>query len=308
MITEIKKINEKIRQGSAEFVADVEREYHQRIKSEAEKIKKLGINIVLLAGPSGSGKTTTAKILCDYLRDLSKPCETVSLDDFYKSRERLPRDEYGQLDFESVDSLEIDDLTSCFLQLLKKGETELPVFNFGKKCREGNYRKINPGKDGVVIVEGLHALNPKITELLPKEKLYGVYISVGADYKDSEDNVLLDSRNIRLMRRISRDMIYRNSPPERSLNMWTWVVKGEDAYLCPFRSYADAEISSFHDYEICVFKTIMYDMLCRLKSDVDNYGCVEKIIAAMSLSDAIDMSAVPQDSLLREFMRGGKYE
>ncbi len=309
MVNNIYKINELIRNNPNGFVDGVENEYHNRIKDIAKKINdNSNIKIMLLAGPSASGKTTGAHILRDYLIEMGHRTEIISLDDFFKPHERMPLDEFGNMDFESVHSLETEEIKECFNNLLQENQAELPIFNFHTKRRENHKRKITLGDNDLVIVEGLHALHPLIADGLPQASLLRLYVSVVGCYVDNAGRRLIDSRNIRLMRRLSRDMIYRNSPPERSLDLWSSVVRGEDKYLCPHRHTAEIELISFHDYELCVFKGIMYDILNNLPETVENYNCVKAIINAMNCAETLDINYVPENSLIREFMRGGKYE
>ncbi len=302
-------INARILSDPAAFVADTEKAYRQRIEALAERIAaNREIQIILLAGPSASGKTTSACILIDDLKDLGIHAERVSLDDFYKTHDKMPLDENGELDYESIDSLETDDIARCINELLSKRKTELPIFNFTKKAREANTRTIDIGPHGVVIFEGLHALNPVILNQLPEDHLLKLYISVGEDYRTNAGKLLLGSRNIRLMRRLSRDKIYRNSPLEKSLHLWTNVVKGENRFLIPYKPTADEKLQSFHEYELCVFKELLEKDLKKLPESVPNYDRVAFILNAMEKAAPLSPDFVPEDSLLKEFMKGGKYE
>ena len=305
MVNKISEINRLVKTDAKKFVLQVEEEYHNRIKKIAEEIKeKESVSIVLLAGPSAAGKTTSSNILCKYLGGMGIKTETLSLDDFYKTQEDMPRDEFGQLDFERVDSLYIEDIETCFKDLLEKGYTDAPIFNFKTKARESFTRKIELSTNGVVIVEGLHALNPVIIKNLPEQKIFKLYISIGSGFIDSKDEMILESRSIRLMRRMSRDIIYRNSPIERSLELWSSVIRGEDKYLCPYRPSAHRELKSFHDYEICLFKGILEDKLKALDETVPNFDSVKKIIAAMNEAIVLNKEIIPENSLLKEFMHG----
>ena len=308
MVNDISEINKSALENPLGFVLSSEEEYRKRIGEIAKlAVMRQGLKIILLAGPSASGKTTSSLILRECLSGLGMPTETVSLDDFYKTQEKMPRDEYGMLDFESVHSLETEEITDMLRCLLERNEAEVPIFNFKEKRRLSNMRKIKLEKNGAVIVEGLHALNPVITEGLPEDKILKLYVSVAANITYGGEN-LLSSRDIRLIRRISRDMLYRNSPPENSLSLWSSVVRGEDKYLCPYKGSADYELCSFHNYELCVFKSIMYEELSRLPASVENRKTVDAILYAMDKAVELSPNTVPEDSLMREFMLGGKYK
>lgn len=302
MENSINNINNSITDNVDEYILTVENEYHLRIKEAARSVIDSGKRIILLAGPSASGKTTTAHLLCDYLKASSIHTEIISLDDFYLEQHQMPYDEHGVIDFESVHSLDTKGIKKALNDINEQGKTDLPIFSFEKKKREDFTRHIDIGKNGAVIVEGLHALNPLIADSLNRNSVLKLYISVAASYFDIDGKELLESRNIRLMRRMSRDILYRASTPESCLKLFTSVVRGEDKYLCPYRYTADIQMCSFHDYEICVFKPLLLDILKGLPQSVDNYDRVKKIMGAMEKAVEINQNKVPKNSLLQEFI------
>ncbi len=302
MITRVDELNPLILNDPEGLVLRVEEEYHNRIRKIANEIKdKKSVRLVLLAGPSGSGKTTSSGLLRKYLGELGVKTETLSLDDYYKSQEDMPRDEFGMLDFESVYSLETDEIISDLSSIIKGEDVEVPIFNFPKKMREPFKRRIG-NENRVVIVEGLHAINPVIVSHIDKEHVLKLYVSVVAGYQDKDSDKTLESRQIRLLRRMSRDLLYRGSSLEYSLNLWSSVVRGEDKYLCPLRSTADIEICSFHDYELALFKGIMFDKLRELPETVENYDSILKIIDFMEKIEILRADNIPNNSLMREFI------
>lgn len=302
MENSITNISQQLKINPEGFIAEVEEEYHQRIKNTAEKIVSSGKRIILLAGPSASGKTTTSHLLCNYLKESGVQTEIISLDDFYLEHNQMPYDEQGVIDFESVHSLDTEGIIKALNDINSEGKTDLPVFSFITKSREKNSRHIDIGKDGAVIVEGLHALNPIIADCLPRDRVMKLYISVTESYCDDSGEEILKSRNIRLMRRMSRDILYRDSTPESCLTLFLSVTRGEEKYLHPYRSTADIQMCSFHDYEICVLKPLLFNILKALPSTVDNFERVEKIINAMEIATEISTKYVPKSSLLSEFI------
>ena len=302
MENRISRINKFLIDDTLGYIEKVEDEYHKRIHLAVDTVLQTKRRIILLAGPSASGKTTTAHLICKYLKEAGVHSEIVSLDDFFLEQHQMPYDEQGVIDFESVHSLDTDGIIKALNEINETGKTELPVFNFKTKSRETLTRPIDIGKSGVVIVEGLHALNPLIADCLDNNKVLKLYISVVSSYIDNNGNELLESRNIRLMRRMSRDILYRASTPTSCLKLFSSVVRGEDKYLCPYRDTAEIELCSFHDYEICLFKPLLYDKLLNLGREVENYDRVQKIIAAMKDAVEINQSVVPKNSLMQEFI------
>ena len=302
MENNLTKINKLVLENTKGYIEQVEDEYHKRIRVAVKEVLQSGRRIILLAGPSASGKTTTAHLLCKYLKEAGVHSEIISLDDFFLEQNQMPYDEQGVIDYESVHSLDTDGIIKALNEINDSSKTELPVFSFKNKTRESFTRPINVGNDGAVIVEGLHALNPLIADSLDAKNVLKLYISVVASYVDDDGAELLESRNIRLMRRMSRDILYRASTPESCLKLFSSVVRGEDKYLCPYRDPAEIELCSFHDYEICLFKPLLYNKLKALTSSVENYDRVQKIIAAMKNAVEINQTNVPKNSLMQEFI------
>lgn len=286
----------------SEFICECTEAYRQRIDEVAYEIFcNHNRKIVMLAGPSSSGKTTTAKFLSEAINRLGGKAYTVSLDDFYLPRSvQYPLDENGKPDFECVEALDLDLLHSSLQLLAVNGKADLPVFDFKTGERINNAKTVELRENDVIILEGLHALNPVITETLDESKLFRIYISVSSRVYDDNGEVLLSKRDLRLIRRSVRDYLFRSMPVERTLEIWGSVMRGEDKYLFPFENLADIKINSFHPCEPCVFSRKAVDLL----RDVGEGEFKEKadsLIGKLSLFENIDYSVLPADSLLREF-------
>ncbi len=286
----------------SEFIAECTETYRRRISEAAHGIfSNHNRKIVMLAGPSSSGKTTTARFLSEEINRLGGKAYTVSLDDFYLPRTvQYPLDENGKPDFECVEALDLDLLHSSLRQLAVNGKADLPVFDFKTGERINNAKTIELCENDVIIVEGLHALNPVITETLDESKLYKIYISVSSRVYDNNGDVLISKRDLRLIRRSVRDYLFRSMPVERTLEIWGSVMRGEDKYLFPFENLADIKINSFHPCEPCIFSRKAVELL----RDVGKGEFKEKadsLIFKLSLFENIDYSVLPADSLLREF-------
>lgn len=290
------------------FVADCEADYRSEIKKTAAHIAADDrIKIVALAGPSGAGKTTTAHILCDELIKQGEIPVVVSLDDFFLSYKDLPLLPDGSPDTESARALNMDLLNECFTDIITTGKTLLPRYDFTAKLSIREGREVDITNKGIVIVEGLHALNPLITELVPKENLFKIYISVNYSIFDDEGNKLLSSRQIRLMRRIIRDLEFRGKSVSETLHMWKSVVEGEEKFLYCFKETAQVFIKTLHRYEPCLYRNEIRELFKEASPADPCYEYFEKTARALEGFSSMSPEIIPNDSLIREFIGEGKY-
>jgi uridine kinase len=304
---EISKINSSAKSDPEGFILSAEREYRSFISDLSERISSdERIRVVLLAGPSGSGKTTSANLLADGLRNRGLLSFVISLDNFYRDRddEEYPRLPSGERDFEAVEALNLPELERTLGDIIDGRDFSVPRYDFKLGGRAGveKYPKIS---HGCVIIEGLHAMNPKVFEHLPSERILRVFISVSTNVNDDGERIL-SGRKIRFVRRLVRDSIYRNADAERTLGMWTNVLHGEDKYLYPYRSYADVNFNTFHPFELGVMRQYVLDLIPPRLREASVY--VDTVVSAIERCEDIDEALVPDDSLIREFIRGGKYE
>ena len=281
--------------------------YKEFIKEAVDRVaKNEKIRIILLAGPSGSGKTTTANMLADEIRARSLQSFVISLDDFYRDQNdpEYPRLENGERDLESVDALNLSDIEKTLAAIAEGRDFAVPKFDFklGGRVEMRDFEKIS---HGCVIIEGLHAMNPKIFEHLPSEKILRIFISVSTNINDSGERIL-SGRKLRFTRRMIRDSIYRGADAPRTLGMWGNVIAGEEKYLYPYRKYADIDFDTFHAYEPCVMRKYAEKLISKQLAEENGYA--KTVLSALSAVSPIDESLVPRDSLLREFITGGIYE
>lgn len=302
------EINEGVRNNPQEFVLKAEQDYIKEIYEIAEKISNDdAIKIVSIAGPSASGKTTTAHILCERLREMGEHTVVVSLDDFYLPTEQLPVLPDGKRDIESVNALDIELIGKCFNEIISVGSTTLPHYDFMKKERTVAAKKIDIQNHGIVIVEGLHAINPLITDLVSRSNIFKIYISVNCSVLDENGRKILSSRQIRLARRALRDEIFRNTSIENTLILWEDVVAGEEKYLYKFKDTADVQLKTLHVYEPCLYRNRFIEMKNELTDKSHYYDYFMKTQEALSRFVSLDESFVPKGSLIREFIGFGKY-
>lgn len=299
----IEYINEKAKALPSEFIEKCEERYENIINTIAEKIViDEGREIVMLAGPSSAGKTTTARKLCEKLNEKGVKTYVLSLDDFYLNRADIPYLPDGTQDFETVDALDLDLFTKCVNELLSGKTVKNPIFDFHTGKRSSiEFNEITLGEQDIVIIEGLHALNPVITEKI-QGKLLKIYINVSSRIYDEKGNIILNKRNMRFIRRMVRDYKFRSSTVDNTCKLWKNVTTGEDKYLFPYRHLADIKINTIHLYESCVLKHQAMELIENSEVSEEYKADIKKIYNALKQFENIDEKLVPQGSLLREFL------
>ena len=299
----IQYINKRAVGDPTQFINECEERYSKIISGIVEKIvTEDGREIVMLAGPSSAGKTTTARKIKEGLSRKGVKTYVLSLDDFYLNREDIPYLPDGSQDYETVDALDLFRLEKDLNSLLRGETVKTPVFDFTTGRRsDTEFNEITLGDEDVVVIEGLHALNPVITEKV-QGKLLKVYINVSSRIYDENGEILLNKRNMRFLRRMIRDYKYRASSVENTYKLWKNVTAGEDKYLFPFRDNADIKANTIHLYESCVIKNQALPLLRGSEVSDEFREDLEKLCIALEKFCGIDENKVPRDSLLREFL------
>ena len=296
-------INESVSRDVSGFIDECENQFDSCLENAVGRIlSDSDCDIVLLAGPSSSGKTTTAGKIAEKIRATGRNAYTVSLDDFYFNRDDIPVGDDGVQDFESVSALDTELIHRVFTSLINDRSAELPIFDFVTGSRKDETNHIELAKDDVIIVEGLHALNPVITSGLEESHLFKIYISVSTRVTGENGRVLLNKRNLRLARRIIRDAKHRNTPAEDTLSRWSSVLHGEDKYLFPFESNAEMKIDSFHPYEPCMFRAAVLEQLDTVGEDSEFFEKACELKQVYENACLIDAELLPETSLLQEFL------
>ena len=299
----IQYINKRAVMDPTQFINECEERYSKIISGIVEKIvTEDGREIVMLAGPSSAGKTTTARKIKEGLSRKGVKTYVLSLDDFYLNREDIPYLPDGSQDYETVDALDLFRLEKDLNALIRGETVKTPVFDFTTGRRsDTEFNEITLGDEDVVVIEGLHALNPVITEKV-QGKLLKVYINVSSRIYDENGEILLNKRNMRFLRRMIRDYKYRASSVENTYKLWKNVTAGEDKYLFPFRDKADIKANTIHLYESCVLKHQALSLLKNCEVTDEFREDVNKLCKALEKFNDIDENNVPRDSLLREFL------
>ncbi|MBQ8131358.1 MAG: nucleoside kinase, partial [Bacilli bacterium] len=279
-----------------------------RLLNVAKEIaqKKNRIKIVLLAGPSSSGKTTTSKKLCMYLQSFGLNPKVIGMDDYFKEREDNPKDENGNYDFECLEALDLKLFDKQMAALLKGEKVTIPTYNFvlGKK---EYHEELQMDKNDILVIEGIHALDVKVLTNIERNRKYKIYVSALTELNMDDHNRISTSDN-RLLRRIVRDNRTRGYSVEHTLKMWDSVRDGEEKYIFPYQDEADYTVNSALIYEIGVLKTYAEPLLYSVPSDSEYYEEAKRLIDFLRLFLPIPSDAIPQDSIIREFIGGSYFE
>ncbi len=262
---------------------------------------------VLIAGPSSSGKTTFAKRLEIHLRVNGLKSVRLEVDNYFKSRAQTPRDANGEYDFEHIEAVDIP-MFSEHLKALEAGEeVEIPTFNFRDGLREfrGNRLRLSEGE--IVILEGIHCLNPRLTAAVPGEHKFKIYISALTQLTLDNHN-RISTTDLRLMRRMIRDNRTRGHSALRTLELWSRVRKGEQRWIFPFQSQADATFNSALAYEPAVLRTFARPLLSEVKPSSPEYADAMRLLSFLEVTNPGPADQVPPTSLLREFIGGSAFD
>ena len=306
---DINRINLEAEHNPEDLVMTVENIFRNDLRQITDRILSIPVrrHIIFLSGPSSSGKTTCGKKLAEEFELKGCRALLVSMDDFYLGAEFVKKLPNGKPDFESVEALDIGLMRKCVAEIAEKGECDIPRYDFGNSRRRSDTRHIKLDSDSVVIIEGIHALNPIFETIIPKEYLSRIYIGVKQGIKDNEEYVL-QNRELRLLRRIVRDSSFRHTRPEKAMDMWGEVVDGEKKYIRPYRYTSDFTVNTIHIYEPCVLKSHALPLLYGIDSQSPHCEKAQHLIASLERFRDIDESLVPHNSLIREFIGGGSYE
>ena len=278
-----------------------------RISDDIARRRKDGsAGIVMIAGPSSSGKTTSAKRLAIQLMTNLIVPKMISLDDYFVDREITPRDETGDYDYESIYALDLDRLNSDLTRLLNGEEINLPTYSFELGKRVERPKPLRLDKNDVLLIEGIHGLNPELTRSINADKVYKVYVSALTTLKIDNHNWISTSDN-RLLRRIVRDNKYRHTSALDTIRRWHSVRRGEEKWIFPFSENADATFNSSLIFELGVMKPYAEPVLRDVPRDLPEYAEAFRLLRLLSYFDPIPADQIPTTSLLREFLGGSSF-
>lgn len=303
------KLNEAVKKGYENQIIQVSEALHEKkyaAIADAIYKKKDNVKFVFLAGPSSSGKTTSCKRIAVHLAVLGIKPLMISLDDYFLDREHTPKDEKGNYDFECLEALDLDFFSQQMQELLDGKEIELPKFNFVSGQREKSDKRIQLTDNSILIIEGIHALNPKLSKQINRKNKYLVFVSALTQLALDSQNLISTSDN-RLIRRIVRDYNYRGSSAERTLLMWNNVRNGEERHIFPYQENADSIFNSSLLYEIGVLKSYCYPLLVQVPQTSPAYANARRLQNFLDNFTPISSQSIPPTSIMREFLGGSSF-
>ncbi len=299
---DVTTLNECVRNSACELVDFSEKNYYNQLANVAQEIlDNEKVSIILLAGPSASTKTTTSYKLKNELSKKDIHSVVVSLDDFYVNRDALPILPDGSIDYETIETLDLKKLNECFGELIKNNQSEFPLFDFATGMRLDETKTITVDEKSVLIIEGLHALNPSIVNGYSKENFMKLYISPNSNYYMG-DEIVLSARDIRLVRRIIRDHFHRSSPITKTLDMWVNVIIAEVNSIMPFEEQADFIIDSTIIYEPNIYVNFLLNLIEQEQVEGLYKSQIERLEQSMNKFARLNIEYVPNDTVIKEFL------
>lgn len=308
-VTSTASLNEIVsKRKTKEFIDITETLQAKQIADIADKIhERKSVKVVLIAGPSSSGKTTTSKKLSMQLKVLGYQPKVIELDTYYLNRGETPKDENGDYDYECLEALDVKQLNEDLVNLFAGKEVKLPSYNFteGKRFYSGKVTKLE--ENDILIMEGIHGLNDKLTPLIPKEQKFKIYLSALTQLNLDDHNRIPTSDN-RLIRRIVRDSQFRGKTAAETISMWPSVQRGEKLHIFPFQCKADVMLNTALDYELAVLKVYALPLLQCVTPLQKEYAEASRLISFLENFSPIPVTNVPGQSIIREFVGGSEFK
>lgn len=303
-------LNLRLLEGKGQDLVQVSEAFHEmRVGTLADAIQaRPEVKVLFVSGPSSSGKTTFARRLSTRLRASGLETYFVGMDDYYLDRAQCPLDENGEVDLEALEALDLPRLASDLQSLLAGEETWIPRFDFPRQARSdpSQWQKLRLGPGQLLLLEGIHGLNPRVTDAIPAENRYGIFVS-------SMPQLILDETQrvptsySRLLRRIIRDRRYRGTSAAETIARWPSVRRGEELHIFPNQMRADGVFNSALAYELAVFKTFAWPYLLEVPEDHPSYTMARNLLSFMSLVVPMFPDWIPNNSVLREFLGGSTF-
>ena len=309
-VTDIGALNKVIEKKHSGTIIKISEALHEKkISQIADKIKARHkkVKVILIAGPSSSGKTTFGMRLSVQLMVNGIKPVNLSLDNYFVNRELTPKDEKGEYDYESIDALDIATFSNDMLRLMAGEEVDIPKFSFETGQRYYDGTKVKISRNNVIIVEGIHGLNPKLTQLLPADSLFKIFVSALTSISIDNHNLINPTDN-RLIRRIVRDYKYRNYSALDTLKRWESVLLGEQKHIIPYQEEADAIFNSALIYELGTLKIQAEPLLREVTQQHPEHSKALRLLKFFSYIQSVPTREIPPTSILREFLGGSSFK
>ncbi len=296
----VNEVSEKLDHNAIKVMLDAESRYRGQLFKVVNMINKRRkkIKVLLLGGPSCAGKTSTARLIKEiFEKSKHRRAIIISMDDFFVNREDTPLLPNGQKDFDSLRAVNFEQMEQCFTKLFKTGEAKFPRFNFETGLNEPDYYDLNLKDNPIIIFEGLHVLNPDLTKYLGTTGFFKMYISTLRGFKNDK-GIKMSTRQVRLVRRIIRDIERRKFTPEKTFELWKNVCDAEDAYIAPYKDDVDYYIDTTHDYEIALYKTELFKIMAEKRDQLKRLSFLDLFDNTISLQ----REQLPETTLMWEFI------
>ena len=285
-------------ENARNFITHCEIEYENRVLNAAKAVLESGCKVVMCAGPSASGKTTSAHKLAAAIKAQGTNACVISLDNFFKNIEDYPRLEDGTKDYENVTAIDIAYVQHCIKELASTGKAQIPDFDFLKEMRKQELIDIDL-MGGIAIFEGIHALNPVLSDSIVRQNIFKIYVGLCEEYSYKGQRII-STRDIRLARRMVRDYNFRGHSPAKTVEMWQGVLEGENIYVRAYKPAADYNIDTSFSYEICCLAPFIKQFIDG--ADESTRRVLEETAAKFVKCDFIPEVLIPPTSMLREFI------
>jgi len=305
-VDNVGKLNDIVESGKVdEFIRISEALHEKKIARIADMIyeKRDKVKIVLISGPSSSGKTTFAQRLSIQLRVNGLIPVNISLDDYFVNKDRTPLDEFGKPDYETLETIDLKLFNEQLNSLIKGEEVLIPTYNFLSGEREYSGKKLSLGEGKVLVIEGIHGLNPRLTAEVEEDSKFKIYISAITSMRIDRHN-RIPTTDMRFIRRIVRDHQFRGCSAEKTIEMWPSVRRGEEKNIFPFQENADVMFNSSLIYELGVLKKLAVPLLMAIRPSLPQYSESRRLLEFLSYFLCIDSDDIPTNSILREFIGG----
>ena len=308
-IENVGELNDAICNGTISDMILVSEALQERRISEIAKeiVDRGGVKFVLIAGPSSSGKTSFSHRLSIQLRTYGLVPHPIAMDDYFVNREQTPKDENGDYNFECIEAIDTKQFNEDMSRLLKGENVEMPDFNFKTGHREYNGRMLQLGAEDILVIEGIHGLNPKTSELIPNESVFKIFISALTTL-NIDDHNRIPTTDARMLRRMVRDYRTRGASAKRTISMWPSVRRGEEENIFPYQEGADVMFNSSLIYELAALKQYAEPLLYSIKPGEPEYFEAKRMLKFLEYFVGIDSKDLPNNSICREFVGGSIFK